>query len=717
MDNPGRFKTHIDMEKDVQIRDLEACLNTSFDQISPQVRFYARTALGRLAKRPDIADSYISIKKLFALHAESKTQVGRRWSEERSALVKLINLPDIPERIAHRIQTGIATMSDALSILSLQNWGGEEIRVRNCYARFEEKLLSKGVILGEAPAAEVVLERYLAIFTHLDFGMQTNAWNTMKSRLRRVARLADVNKRTRLSSTMVSDDWRALIAAARGSATTRGTIAKLWPLVAFSSRHKVAPTAVTDDVLANCRKELERRGRINAFAIVQSAVYAWEVLSKTVVGWPTNNLSRIYQVPGRSGRPRFADLPGQLKADWTAFADKFGNGEIGQMGPQSLSDLVVDDLYMPALQISPSLCTATLVNLKSGIIGLAEASLNLNRIPDRLIDLIDPEVVLMAVKNHQKKQCKRSKSDVTTTDEISIKNYGLLQVVARAICLGQRIGAPEKTMRALEGLRDRVDPRLIKIKRDGKRQYRQTEIGGRHRNRIAAFNDPVKMYAWLEMPQLLYARMRATADAKCKPSLEDIGDAIVAVLYAVSLCCPMRRSNLAQLTICGANPKIWIPPAGRAPGKLRVAASEVKNDITLNAEIDMAAVKVLMLWMEYFRPVLMSVVGADPRNPYLLPAAGLKYRAPELLNKGFVDRNRNAGFLLNLHCQRHLCAKVILDEDPSQMALVQRFLGHKSIKTTERYYAEVNAILVQRKFHLLLEARRLRIFGEVANAV
>jgi len=53
---------------------------------------------------------------------------------------------------------------------------------------------------------------------------------------------------------------------------------------------------------------------------------------------------------------------------------------------------------------------------------------------------------------------------------------------------------------------------------------------------------------------------------------------------------------------------------------------------------------------------------------------------------------------------RHLAAKVILDEDPSAMALVQVMLGHLWIKTTESYYAEVNKIIAQRRWQALLSA-------------
>jgi integrase len=109
-------------------------------------------------------------------------------------------------------------------------------------------------------------------------------------------------------------------------------------------------------------------------------------------------------------------------------------------------------------------------------------------------------------------------------------------------------------------------------------------------------------------------------------------------------------------------------------------------------------------YLKHVRPVIAERVGADPDNPYLFPARGKGHRAPESLNKQFVERNwKVGGFRLNLHCQRHLAAKIILDRDHEAWVTVRDLLGHKSTKTTERYYAEINEIFAQREYHAHLE--------------
>jgi integrase len=72
------------------------------------------------------------------------------------------------------------------------------------------------------------------------------------------------------------------------------------------------------------------------------------------------------------------------------------------------------------------------------------------------------------------------------------------------------------------------------------------------------------------------------------------------------------------------------------------------------------------------------------------------------------------GLNLCLHVMRHLAGKIILDQDPSAMALVQEILGHKRIKTTQSYYAEVSKIVAQRRYIHLLEVGARKVLANVS---
>ncbi|HQT89709.1 MAG TPA: site-specific integrase [Acidiphilium sp.] len=714
MDKSGQRETREIQSKNWSIDALKLFLNTAALPLSPQSVHYARRAVERLAEISDDTAAGATNATICALHATTKTAVGKRWYEEQSALTKVLSMQNVPLELLQTINCGSATMNDALKMLEYQTWGDEISRIRGCYTRLEKILRSRGVALDGVPAARNAIDTIFKSLTHLDVGLQPAGWRTMRCRLRRLARLADIESRSPLTVSKISAEWRVIVENAKKSASTRGTLAKLWPLVRHCARHGITPMAVNDTVIAEMTRNLERREAADAFSVAQSAVYAWEKLARSVTGWPAVNLNRVYRSPGWAGGPRFADLPAPLRDDWNKFIDRFAQEDQSNFPARSLADLVADDLDSPTMPLSPAFCRSSIANLKSGVNLLAAGAISLGRLPQSLTDVVDPAVVVEAVKLRQARQILRARADNSGARDTD-KNPGLLNLVSVALSIARRIDAPRASITRLEALRDRVDHRLLKIRADGRRQYRRVEMGGRHRTRIAAFNDAVKMHAWLELPFELLKKMSAIQRSRRPPSPEEIGDAIVCVIYAVSLCCPMRRKNLAALRISGGAAEIWLPPNGRGTGRLRVPAVDVKNNVDLNAELDVTTVKILTIWLDVFRPALMQFVGSDPMNPYLLPAKKLQHRADGLLNKGFVTRNRRAGLVLNLHCMRHLCAKVILDQDPTQMELVRQMLGHTNITTTERYYADVNAILAQKKFHLLLEARRNAIFGELSH--
>src|SRR5690606_7935232 len=98
--------------------------------------------------------------------------------------------------------------------------------------------------------------------------------------------------------------------------------------------------------------------------------------------------------------------------------------------------------------------------------------------------------------------------------------------------------------------------------------------------------------------------------------------------------------------------------------------SETKTDEAIEGLLAPATVELIRLWLEHYRPLLASAVGAAPDNPHLFPAAGQGHRHPSLLNERFKARCKKVGgFVLNLHCGRHLAGKIILDEEPHSMGL------------------------------------------------
>jgi integrase len=72
---------------------------------------------------------------------------------------------------------------------------------------------------------------------------------------------------------------------------------------------------------------------------------------------------------------------------------------------------------------------------------------------------------------------------------------------------------------------------------------------------------------------------------------------------------------------------------------------------------------------------------------------------------------KHCGLNMCLHVMRHLAGKIILDQDPSAMSLVQEILGHKRLETTQSYYAEVSKIVAQRRYIHLLEQNSRQVLA------
>jgi integrase len=74
---------------------------------------------------------------------------------------------------------------------------------------------------------------------------------------------------------------------------------------------------------------------------------------------------------------------------------------------------------------------------------------------------------------------------------------------------------------------------------------------------------------------------------------------------------------------------------------------------------------------------------------------------------------KHCGLDLCLHVMRHLAGKIILDQDPSAMSLVQEILAHKRLRTTQSYYAEVSKIVAQRRYVHLLERQARQVLATI----
>ncbi len=227
---------------------------------------------------------------------------------------------------------------------------------------------------------------------------------------------------------------------------------------------------------------------------------------------------------------------------------------------------------------------------------------------------------------------------------------------------------------------------------------------------LAQFDDPACLLAWYERPEQLVARAERLR-RRGKITRATIDDVQTALLCRMINALPARPGNFAAIRFqgpVGRRNLLLRPKTGQA--FLHWRPHEVKNNEELKAELDPETVRLLNLYLRHYRPKALEInKWAD--SDYLFPSSRPDRPKSEVaMNTMFRERMAEAGLKMTLHLGRHLAAKVILDEDFRLLETVSRLLGHKSIETTRRFYAENRTDHASREYRKIVErtASKLR---------
>ncbi|MEM5545033.1 site-specific integrase [Sulfitobacter sp. AS92] len=168
-----------------------------------------------------------------------------------------------------------------------------------------------------------------------------------------------------------------------------------------------------------------------------------------------------------------------------------------------------------------------------------------------------------------------------------------------------------------------------------------------------------------------------------------------------------RRSDLAGLRLewirwREGHATVEIPPT--------FVKSRKKQDPPLIIPLDPRASKLLDQYLKSLRAKMLHA--DDARNPFLFPSpphtgkqriGGFYVGLPDRL----VDEvHERVGVRINPHLWRHLIGWIWLKEDPDKLPAVQKLLGHKSIETTIKYYADIDESVVLTKWLEFLDGKK-----------
>ena len=242
---------------------------------------------------------------------------------------------------------------------------------------------------------------------------------------------------------------------------------------------------------------------------------------------------------------------------------------------------------------------------------------------------------------------------------------------------------PADHLEALKKLRVEVDP--------GK-----GEMTERNRTRLRVFDDPINVEQLINLPESMLRSVARLPD----PGYNDAVRAQTALAIAIELVAPLRAKNLAGLRL-----DRHLVRSRSGPGAvmhLVIPPGEVKNKNPLEFELPTDVLRLLELYLEKFRPLLVT-----DGSSYLFPARQGGAKTPaQLADQIKRSIKKGTGLTVNAHLFRHVCAFLYLKAHPGDYETVRLLLGHTSLATTVRAYCGLERSDAVRRYDSLIDTYR-----------
>jgi integrase len=243
-------------------------------------------------------------------------------------------------------------------------------------------------------------------------------------------------------------------------------------------------------------------------------------------------------------------------------------------------------------------------------------------------------------------------------------------------------------------------PHLEKLKGMARR-LKPTQSGMRPKNRrmLREFLDERLLARFLDLPQRLFERLLK----KKRLSRSDATKLSVAFAVALLTGAPVRPKNAARVML-GHN-IIQTGSGGARRVHLHFPPEEVKDGMELEFELTGLTLDLFDAYVTRVRPILTV-----PESPYLFPGQGIRSKHASFLSKQIADLLRHeVGVHVTAHQFRHLVGFIYLGENPGNYEVVRRFLGHKNIATTVKFYAEMEMRVAAKTLDEAINRRRVAL--------
>jgi integrase len=512
--------------------------------------------------------------------------------------------------------------------------------------------------LNKAPrdilATPAALQKELAGANPLLAGLTKRRWTNVRSLTLTALRLSGANIMPgRRNKSVFTKDWLAL----REQCDTTHYRAGLSRFMNFCSANGIAPSSVDAAVFDSFRQHLEENSIVrNTPKVLRATCQLWNKATDNIPGWPSYRTKQA-AAPRNYSLP-WSAYPSTLVADVEAFLSHGGN-----------QDIFADD-YAPSVR--PATTVLRRQSLRLMATALVTSGMPIGEIRDLSV-FVRPDNAAKILRFFYKRN-----GDVKS--ETLHGHACLLRTVARTWV--KNVSDYSK----LDELR-----RKLSIKRKGMKES--------NRIKLRQFDNEKNLSALLALP----AKLVSMARQRNIGSGTHVPYALYAAAIEILIYAPMRITNVVGLQI---GRTIILPrPDGDGRIFICIPGEEVKNGSPIETYIPAAASKLLLSYIQEFRPSL-----CDEPSDFLFPNQKGGKRNVRSFSTGLsATIERHTGLVMHAHLFRHLALKILDKEKPGSVEIGRRLLGHRNIQTTLSSYSESNAQVAHKLFEAIIDNKRAEI--------
>jgi integrase len=447
-----------------------------------------------------------------------------------------------------------------------------------------------------------------------------------------------------------------------GLTPDRWVAARLRPAFHFATMKNIAPASIDDKFFDDFTDQLRLSTVNKARASVRNIRKDWNEMVDSVRVWPGRKVEiptyvDHYVLPaGAFPESLWVDVDGYLETRRSK-----GAADLDDLLTEE--ELFDDGVADAGRHVRDS--TAALVRYR--VRQFASALVHLGVMPATemvaLKTLVAPKTVNDGLKFFIQRAGKRENSQIRG-------------IASDLLAIAKRwVRSPESELAKLGSIVKKVRPKHQGLPESARRS-------------LAPFRDPAKVRAFLTLPDEIMkeAEREKTID-------RTIANRVAATLWMrITQRAPLRISNLLSTDL---TKNILRSHNGKdAAVALYYTPDQVKNEKTIEVPLSRATVKLLDLYLDKYRNLLIDA--PFPASNGRAKLLGVISADVQRLMREYI------GFAINPHSFRHVAAKLYLTAHPGRYVDVQRLLGHRNLETTVKYYTEIEAEEVFKHFDAVL---------------